>query len=227
MVTLYQKGLFADKSTLILRALLQEHNKQWRTRELAEQCGISQGLVSRTVVYLEKLGYAQTQKGRNGYIRLVNVADLLKDWVSIYDFSLNSIVSLYSPDENILPKLKAFLLKQGGENCYALTLHTGANLMTNYVRDPNLYVYLLGIQLQPIAKELQIQLGFKKLVHGGNVHLIQPYYKNSIPFDLQKVRGFKVVSNLQLYLDLYHFAPRGIEHAEHLKKVLEERKRFP
>ncbi|MBI5299150.1 MAG: Rrf2 family transcriptional regulator, partial [Deltaproteobacteria bacterium] len=173
MVTPYQKGLFADKSTLILRSLLQKSEKQWRTRELAEQCGISQGLVSRTVVYLEKLGYAQTQKGRNGYIRLVDVEGLLKDWVSIYDFSLNSIVSLYSPDENALSKLKTFLLKQGGENCYALTLHTGANLMTNYVRDPNIYVYLLGIHPYHTAKELQMQLGFKKLVQGGNVHLIQ------------------------------------------------------
>jgi hypothetical protein len=28
---------------------------------------------------------------------------------------------------------------------------------------------------------------------------------------------------LQLYLDLYNFQPRGREHAEYLKKLLEER----
>jgi len=59
-------------------------------------------------------------------------------------------------------------------------------------------------------------------VRGGNFHIIRPYYKNSVFFSRQKIKGFAVVSNLQLYLDLYHFHPRGREHAEYLKKLLEE-----
>jgi hypothetical protein len=39
----------------------------------------------------------------------------------------------------------------------------------------------------------------------------------------QMVRGYSVVSNLQLYLDLYGFQPRGREQAEALKKMLEEK----
>jgi predicted NodU family carbamoyl transferase len=39
----------------------------------------------------------------------------------------------------------------------------------------------------------------------------------------QTIKGYKVVSNLQLYLDLYNFKPRGREHAEYLKKAFEEK----
>jgi hypothetical protein len=71
--------------------------------------------------------------------------------------------------------------------------------------------------------ELQQQLDLKELVRGGNVHLIQPYYKNSMFYGIQLIKGYIVVSNLQLYLDLYNFKPRGREHVEHLKKVLKEK----
>jgi hypothetical protein len=44
-------------------------------------------------------------------------------------------------------------------------------------------------------------------------------------FNQQTINGFKVVSNLQLYLDLYNFQPRGQEQAEQLKTILEEKEK--
>jgi len=41
-------------------------------------------------------------------------------------------------------------------------------------------------------------------------------------FHSQKIKKYRIVSNLQLYLDLYHFQPRGREHADYLKNSLEE-----
>jgi len=39
----------------------------------------------------------------------------------------------------------------------------------------------------------------------------------------QKRHGASIVSNLQLYLDLYNYKPRGAEHAEFLKRQLEQK----
>ncbi len=43
-----------------------------------------------------------------------------------------------------------------------------------------------------------------------------PYYKNSIYYGSQIVDGLRVVSDIQLYLDLYGYPIRGLEQAEHI-----------
>jgi hypothetical protein len=66
-------------------------------------------------------------------------------------------------------------------------------------------------------------LDLKELRNGGNVHLIYPYYKRSVFHGARKIKGYNVVSNLQLYLDLFHFPARGREHADYLLKILKEK----
>ena len=58
-------------------------------------------------------------------------------------------------------------------------------------------------------------------------NLIHPFYKNSLFFNTQKIKDYNMVSNLQLYLDLYNFQPRGREQAEYLRNLLEEKGRNP
>ena len=43
-----------------------------------------------------------------------------------------------------------------------------------------------------------------------------PFYKNSVFFDKQEVNGLWVVSDIQLYLDLYNYPVRGLEQAQHI-----------
>lgn len=219
------KGLFKDKTTLILRAMLEDPEKAWKVRELAVQCDVSLGLVSRCAGFLYDLGIAQIEIGRRGYIQLVKTEAILEEWVLHYDFSLNALESFYSANKNILPKLKLFLNKKGWSKDYALTLHCGANFLTNYVRDENVYLYCSSKIFQKVLQETQDRLGFKKLVEGGNIHFVQPYYKNSVMYGKNMIGGYPVVSNLQLYLDLYHFSPRGREHADYLRNFLASEKK--
>ena len=51
---------------------------------------------------------------------------------------------------------------------------------------------------------------------GENVVLMLPYYKNSVFYGRQKAKDLWVVSDIQLYLDLYNYPIRGLEQAEHL-----------
>lgn len=225
MATQAQKALFKDKTTLVLRVLLKNPKRPWTVRELINECGVSAGLISKSTGTLYDLGMAEIERGRNGYIQLTKPKELLREWVASYDFSLNTVESLYTPSNTTLLTLKAFFEKKGWN--YALTLHGGANCLTNYVSDENVFVYLPHKIFSSVIKEAQDRLGFKQLKQGGNVHFVKPYYKNSVMHESQIIRGYQVVSNLQLYLDLYHFVPRGREHAEYLKELLEKEKRFP
>jgi len=55
---------------------------------------------------------------------------------------------------------------------------------------------------------------------GGNVYLIEPPDEGYL-MNMQSKDGLKIVSNIQLYLDLYNYPKRGHEQANHLReKVL-------
>ena len=77
--------------------------------------------------------------------------------------------------------------------------------------------------MKGIEREDRHAVVLKELKNGGNVCFIKPYYKNSVFLHKQDIKGFSVVSDLQLYLDLYHFPQRGREHADYLLKVLKEK----
>ena len=160
------------------------------------------------------------QKGPGSYTILTDKDRLISDWLKEYRFELNEIDTYYNPDKNILKKIKACLK----EDEYALTLHAGANLITSFVKTDEIFVYLNLKKDDDIdILDIRQKLDLKELVRGGNVHIIRPFYKNSVFFHIQKMGGYRVVSNLQLYLDLYNFQPRGREHAEYLRKLLEDK----
>ena len=224
MAVQINRSLFKDKSTLILREILDAPGRKWKVRDFAKKCRISVGLVSRTLSFLDKLGFVErVNQGRMGYTRLIKKKKLLELWVENYDFSLNKIYSFYSPDERILKKVRNFLVEKGLDEFYALTLHTGANFITSYMFTEDIYLYLNHDNFSQIISEMQDRILLKQLVVGGNVHFVYPYYRNSVFHDVRKITKYRVVSNLQLYLDLYNFAPRGREHGEYLRNVLERK----
>jgi hypothetical protein len=69
------------------------------------------------------------------------------------------------------------------------------------------------------------------VAQGTNVILVSPYYRHSVFYDKQKANNLVLVSDIQLYLDLYHYPLRGLEQAEHLYekriKAMIEQKSVP
>lgn len=217
------KNIFADKATLILRAMLKQPDRKWVVRDFVHEISISLGMASGIIDALEKSGFVERRKkGASSYTILMNRDKLIQDWVMNYDFGFNDVELFYNPVLK-LNKVKDFFKKRGMEDKYAFTLHTGANLETSYVKTENIYIYIDYAVFDNILLEMKQQLDLKQLVQGGNVYLIRPYYKNSVFFGSRKKHGAAICSNLQLYLDLYHFKPRGIEHAEFLKEQLAQK----
>ena len=216
------KNVFADKASLVLRKMLQNPERRWVVRDFTGPGGVSLGMSQEVLKAMEKKGYIERiKKGPNSYAILTNQEKLISDWLEEYSFDQNVIDTYYSANKNILNKFRKVLK----ENQYALTLHTGANLMTSFVRTEEIFIYMNLKDWKKDILDIRQKLDLKELVRGGNIHLVQPFYKNSVFFNTQKIKGYAVVSNLQLYLDLYNFQPRGREQAEYLKNLLEEKGR--
>lgn len=216
------KNVFADKASLVLRKMLKDPERQWVVRDFTGPGGVSLGMSQEVLKAMEKKGYIErAKKGPNSYAILTNKEKLISDWLNKYHFNLNKIDTYYSANKNILNKFRKILK----ENQYALTLHAGANLITSFVRTEEIFIYMNSKDWKKDILNIRQKLDLKELVRGGNIHLIHPFYKNSVFLNTQKIKGYTVVSNLQLYLDLYNFQPRGREQAEHLKNILEEKGR--
>ncbi len=217
------KSIFNDKATVILRAMLSDPDRKWTVRNFENEFSLGRGYVSEILASLRKKGLVGgTSAGRFAHSKIIDREGLMKEWLNFYRFELNK-THLYYGEGNPLKEMKDFLKAKKWDNRYALTLHTGANLISNYVNTDVVYCYLDSEGFDELSLEIRQALRLKELKMGGNVYFIKPYYRNSIFFNKQNIKGFSVVSNLQLYLDLYHFPQRGREHADYLLKILKEK----
>ncbi|MBF0386683.1 MAG: hypothetical protein HQL20_02370 [Candidatus Omnitrophica bacterium] len=213
-------NIFADKATFILRQMLSDPKRKWVTRDFIGKEGVSVGMAQGILEAMAKAGYIERLKqGPKSFSVLTNKERLFQDWCVAYQFDLNRVDTYYSSDKNILAKLKEHLKGQD----YAFTLHAAANLMTAFVITDHVHFYLQTENWEKAVLELRQKLDLKELVRGGNIHIVRPHYKKSVFTNSQMIKGCKVVSNLQLCLDLYGYQPRGQEQADYLKDVLAEK----
>ena len=210
------QNIFSDRSSLVLRKLLEEPERKWTTLDFVP-LGVSKGLASEVLTRAEALGYVErVRKGPESYTRLIRKEKLLKDWQASYSFEKNLQAYYYYPKADFLKVVARYFERK--KIRYALTLFSASRLIEPYVKDTRefLYLDLERNQFFPFLKEMEIQTGLLKLVTGGNVCFAMPFYRSSIFRDSRKLKGYPVVSNLQLYLDLMGFPPSGPEEAEHL-----------
>jgi hypothetical protein len=144
--------------------------------------------------------------------------DLLKRWATFTHFVANTaFVEYYTSEQEIgkfLSRLKG--LKTGE---YALTGLAGALLVEPFVRPTNTHVYIPhGSDAGKLAHELDLM----PVEENGNVKFaIAP--SDGIFYGAQDIDGIRVVSDIQLYADLYNYPARGREAADELWKKIEIR----
>jgi hypothetical protein len=71
-----------------------------------------------------------------------------------------------------------------------------------------------------VTAELVSGLSLEPVEKGANVFVWDPYYKYSVFFGSREVDGVRVVSDIQLYLDLLKYPLRGPEQAQHLYEAV-------
>ncbi|MFH1857075.1 MAG: type IV toxin-antitoxin system AbiEi family antitoxin [Candidatus Omnitrophota bacterium] len=213
----------SDKATIVIRAMLSQPNRKWVARDFEKEFGVGRARAAAVLSELRKKGFVGgISSGRLAYSVLQNKEEVIEEWLKFYKFERNESYLYYSVHEDVLSCLKSYFTSKNQKQAYALTLHTGANLITNYVNTPTVYCYLAANNFKDASLDLRQTLDLKELKTGGNFCLIKPYYKTGIFFNTQIIKGYNIVSNLQLYLDLYNFPQRGRDHAEYLLKTLKE-----
>jgi len=201
---------FSDKACLIIRAMMRE-KKSWGVRELAKKICLDPGYVSRMFRELEKHNYLARI---NAKAKLKNKIEVLEDWINNYDYKKNmefKYFCLAKGSEDILAKLKKFNIPDKIK--YALGFHAGAYLISPHAVFNEVHIYVSDRESMDFFVN---KLNLKPVGQGANLILLFPYYKHSVFYDEQKIKNLWVVSDIQLYLDLYKYPLRGIEQAEHL-----------
>jgi len=205
------QNVFSPKASRIIRVLLVSPKKEWSILNLSEEAETAYGHTYRLVKTLLKLGLCR--KTETNRVKVTNPGELLSRWAAYYDFNLlNEVKAYYSMERDLDSLLRKLSSNIKDDLRYALTLHVGASLIAPYVRPASLHICIENEE-----ESLVKRLGLQPTELGGNVYLVKPY-DEGVFYGVQEVREVYVVSNVQLYVDLYNYPARGREAAEHLRR---------
>jgi hypothetical protein len=207
----YRVNPFSDKASLVLRLLLAAAGRPLHHSAISAQAHVTRGWVS--LVARELVGRGYVERGADG-VRLSDAIGVLKDWAGVYSWNRNRMVSYVAPFEyeELLAHVAAAL--RALEAGWALTLLAGMDRVGSHVQHGQVHVYVRPADFGRAEARLRATLHLERVAHGGNFHLLEPYYAVSAFCGQREVGGLPVVSDIQLYLDLVGFPVRGSESVE-------------
>ncbi len=212
------KNLFAPVSSRITRALLIEPQRTWQISELARETEVSLGQAHSVAADMlaEEFLFLNTDKK----LQLKDSTALLEAWKKVYPTYKQQRFSFFCYEQG-QPKVLSLLLKEEGGKRFAFAFFTGAAFVAPFIRG------LAKVQLYIENKEAlgtwQKALALEPVEGGGNVELFIPYDKGVFykqqTITTPELGDVPVVSNVQLYMDLFNNPARGQEQAEHLREM--------
>ncbi|MDO8339145.1 MAG: type IV toxin-antitoxin system AbiEi family antitoxin [Candidatus Burarchaeum sp.] len=210
-------NLFVGKASSIIRVLLVNNPKTWTLRELAKESGVSLGWTSKVSEALirERLAIRDSERAE---LKLIAPEDLLRRWASFTNFEAhNGFINYYSAEPDISKFLSSF--KGMGGPDYAITGLAGALLTAPLVKPSNTHIY---VRSEGDAKAWAQLLGLSPVESDGNVKFAVAADKSTF-YGSHLVNGVRIVSDVQLFVDLFNYPNTGREAAEEIFKVIERR----
>jgi len=200
------KNIFEPRASRILRCLLTNPGEAWSIRGLAKEAQVSVGYTHAVTTSLLDLGYAIRNE-----VNLIEATDpvkLLERWASYHQFyHENKFLECYTFEreiEQIIEKTRSL------KSDHALTTLAGAYLVSPYVRPTVVDLY---VRDERQSRSIMEKLDLKLTPRDGNVRLVLPY-DEGVFYKTQKVDDVRIVSNVQLYVDLFNYPARGEEAAQ-------------
>ncbi len=204
-----KKNYFSKSSSAastIIRTMLNETDKLWKVKELADVTGKAIGTVSNVKVFLTERDWIDDQLHS---FRLKNISNLLYTWSKDYhkkDSIVKEFYSLFS-----VPEIEAAVSEWskthdgsavfGGFSAavrYAPTVRY--NRINTYVEEQDLYEFEKDLDLKPVMS-------------GGNIVVTIPHDETPCMFK-QMINNSYVTSPAQTIIDLLGMPGRGEEAAE-------------
>lgn len=205
---------FSSKSSRVSRVLLSNPKKKWTIRQIALEAKVAVSYTHAIVTTLKEQQYVVTE---NYKIALIDPIRLLRRWAASRDFLTENKILEYISFEK---EVDEFYKKIGrvGSN-YALTGLAGAWLVSPYVRPVTFDLYILD---GGERKEVENHLNLQPIEKGGNIRIVMPD-DVEVSYGLQKIKGVNVVSDIQLFVDLFNNPSRGEEASQGLlEKITRE-----
>ncbi|TET64268.1 hypothetical protein E3J49_04600 [Candidatus Bathyarchaeota archaeon] len=210
-------NIFSLKASRITRCLLVDFGKKWTIRELAKKADVSVGYTHAIITTLTNMGYVQRNDTDNKLV-LLDPAKLLKRWAAFHQYDhFNTFLDYYTFEheiERFLEKIAERIRKEQ----YALTSLAGASLVSPYVRPIDVHFYVENKEKEILMSGL---LDIKPTAGTGNVRMVIPFDKG-VFYGTRQIEGIRVVSNIQLYVDLLNYSARGEDAAKNLYTVMEK-----
>ncbi len=203
------RGIFAPKATRVIRELISRQPARARVTDLAKICDMSPAGVYFVIRSLEEKGYVSRDMDKSIILR--EPRQLLIDWASNWSLEKNTINRFFSfeTDSNTLGEKIAKAAKKLDVK-YALTGLAGASKVAPYVRYDDVWLYAKG-DVEGLIKELDL----RPVTSGANVVILRPY-DDGVFSGARALGNVQVVSDVQLFVDLYSYPARGREQAEML-----------
>ena len=197
-------SIFSPKSSRVLRVLLNNPGRVWKTQDLADEARVSLGQVANVKKLLLDREWITKQDG----ISLNTPWMLLEEWANVYTYRKNEVRNFYSLKS--IPEIESDLAKvctaKGIE--YALTGFSGAARFAPAVRYTRAMAYVYNTR-----ENVASLLNLKEVESGANVTLLGPY-DEGVFYGTQMIDDVRIVSPLQVYLDVKGYRGRGEEAAE-------------
>jgi hypothetical protein len=201
------KSLYSPKAQRLLRVILNSKDKTWKTKDLANEADVSLGQVSNVLKLLKDKEWIEpTSDG----IKLVAAKELLQNWSENYSYKTNKLSQYFSLKS--IPEIENDIasIYRSSNLKYAITGFSGAARFAPAVRYQRVMSYVEYIRPDLISK-----LGFKEVSSGANVVLMSPF-DEGVYYGSNEIDGMRIVSPVQLYIDLKGITGRGEEAAQAL-----------
>lgn len=203
------KNIFRSSSVItskILRVLLRDTSMVWKIQDLSKEVDCSIGMVSRVKEYICQEGWASMEKDG---LHIVDSAGLLREWSKNYKINPEMVINAYSIDS--IPEIEKKCSEIIISDCYngCLTAFSGGVRYTPIVRYTKVHLWM---SKDHVAKFME-KTGIKSVESGSNISI---YITDSDErfIDSRIIKGYRVASPVQTYLDCMNLKGRGEEMAE-------------
>lgn len=200
-------SLFYPKSERVLRVLLNAPHRDWKIKSLAQEAEVSIGQAHNVIEGLKDKEFLTTTSSAS----MLDEPDaLLAEWAKNYRYKRNATYNFYSlQSAHDVEYDLAEMCRQEGIS-YALTGFSGAARYAFYAQYRTATAYVDG-DIDTIAERLKL----KPVSDGANVTLLTPY-DAGVFYGAEEIEGARVVSPIQVYLDVSAMRGRGEDAAKYL-----------
>lgn len=212
------KNIFAPVSSRITRAMLIEPKRAWNISDLSKTTEVS---IGQTYNVLEAMAAENlARKNDDGKWIVEDPTALLDAWKEFYPTYENRKYTFFSYAANAGIDMVWEASNQARLPYFALGFFSGADMIAPFIR--GLSKVQFYVSDRQAVEQWKDALQLKEVQSGGNVEMYIPYDRGVFYKPQAVSRGQKstvpVVSNVQLYMDLFNNPARGEEAAEHLRK---------